>query len=207
MKIKLLSFCILLSFTLLSYGQIPIIDRDIFFGNPEISSGQLSPDGNYISFMKEYEGIMNVWVKGFDEPFENAKPLTKSKRPLYGYFWTYDSKHILYAKDEDGDENINIFAVDPKDAGKETFPESRNLTPLKDVQARINMVSYKNPDILMIGLNNRDKAWHDLYQLKISTGELTLLLENKERITGYTFDWDENLRVVSKTDETSILQK
>nr|MBA3987273.1 S9 family peptidase [Flavobacteriales bacterium] len=146
-------------------------------------------------------GIMNVWVKGFDEPFENAKPLTKSKRPLYGYFWTYDSKHILYAKDEDGDENINIFAVDPKDAGKETFPESRNLTPLKDVQARINMVSYKNPDILMIGLNNRDKAWHDLYQLKISTGELTLLLENKERITGYTFDWDENLRVVSKTDE------
>src|SRR5690606_18346627 len=183
-------------------GQTPIIDREVFFGNPEISAGQLSPDGNYISFMKEYDGIMNVWVKGFDEPFENAKPLTNSKRPLYGYFWTYDSKYILFAKDEDGDENINIFAVNPKDAGKSaTVPESRNLTPLKDVQARINMVSRKNPDILMVSLNDRDKAWHDLYQLEISTGKLTLIQENNDRITGYTFDWDENLRVVSRTDE------
>lgn len=201
MKTKLLFLCTLLSFSMLSYGQTPIIDREVFFGNPEISAGQLSPDGNYISFMKEYEGIMNVWVKGFDEPFENAKPLTDSKRPLYGYFWTYDSKYILFAKDEDGDENINIFAVDPKDAGKSTMPESRNLTPLKDVQARINMVSRKNPDIMMVGLNDRDKAWHDLYQLEISTGKLTLIQENNDRITGYTFDWDENLRVVSKTDE------
>src|SRR5690606_31657781 len=148
MKTKLFFFSILFSYSVLSYGQTPIIDREVFFGNPEISSGQLSPDGNYISFMKEYDGIMNIWVKGFDEPFENAKPLTNSKRPLYGYFWTYDSKYILFAKDEDGDENINIFAVNPKDAGKTaTVPEARNLTPLKDVQARINMVSRKNPDI------------------------------------------------------------
>ncbi|MNY73289.1 hypothetical protein D3C86_2120450 [compost metagenome] len=42
-------------------------------------------------------------------------------------------------------------------------PESRNLTPLKDVTAQINTVSKKNPDILMILLNDRDKAWHDLY--------------------------------------------
>lgn len=201
MRTKLLSMLILLTFTMISYGQTPIIDREVFFGNPEISSGQLSPDGNFISFMKEYDGIMNVWVKGFDEPFENAKPLTNSKRPLYGYFWTYDSKYILYAKDEDGDENINIFAVNPKDAGKESFPESRNLTPLKNVQARINMVSRNNPDILMIGLNDRDKAWHDLYQLEISTGRLTLIQENNDRITGYNFDWNEKLRVVSRTDE------
>lgn len=202
MKTKLFFFSILFSYSVLSYGQTPIIDREVFFGNPEISSGQLSPDGNYISFMKEYDGIMNIWVKGFDEPFENAKPLTNSKRPLYGYFWTYDSKYILFAKDEDGDENINIFAVNPKDARKTaTVPEARNLTPLKDVQARINMVSRKNPDILMIGLNDRDKAWHDLYQLEISSGKLTLIQENKDRITGYNFDWDENLRVVSRTDE------
>ncbi len=29
----------------------------------------------------------------------------------------------------------------------------------------------------MIGLNNRDKAWHDLYSLKISTGELKKYLK------------------------------
>lgn len=187
--------------------NVPLLDRELFFGNPEISGGQLSPDGKWISFMKEYDGIMNIWVKSFDEPFEKARPLTDSKRPLYGYFWTDDSKNILYVKDKDGDENMNVFAVQPSvklEKGK--VPESRNLTPLNEVTAQIYMVSRKNPDLLMVGLNDRDKAWHDLYSLKISTGELKKIHENKDRITGYDFDWDENLRVLYKTDEKGTTQ-
>lgn len=197
----------ILIFTLqMNFAQnTPLLDRELFFGNPEISGGQLSPDGKWISFMKEYEGIMNIWVKAFDEPFEKARPLTDSKRPLYGYFWTDDSKYILYVKDNDGDENMNVFAVEPN-AKSKGIPTSRNLTPLKDVTAQIYMVSRKNPDLLMIGLNDRDKAWHDLYSLKISTGELKLIHENKDRITGYDFDWDENLRVLYRTDEKGTTQ-
>lgn len=185
-----------------SAQQPPLLDRDLFFGNPEISGGQLSPDGKYISFMKQYNGIMNLWVKAFDEPFEKARPLTSSSRPFYGYFWTRDSKYLLYVKDKDGDENMNIFAVDPQAPATEGgVPESKNLTPLKEVAAQIFMVSKKDPNILYVGLNDRDKAWHDLYELQISTGKLTKLYENNDRITGYDFDWDENMRMMSKTDE------
>lgn len=181
---------------------VPILDRELFFGNPEISGGQLSPDGKWISFMKAYAGIMNIWIKKFDEPFEKARPLTNSKRPMQGYFWTYDGKYILYVKDENGDENRNVFAVDPMAKPvSNSVPISRNITPLKDISAQIDLVSIKNPDLLMVSLNNRDKAWHDLYQLKISTGELTKIYENKDRVTGYIFDWDDNLRILSKTDE------
>lgn len=180
----------------------PILDRELFFGNPEIAGGQLSPDGKYISFMKEYEGIMNIWVKKFDESFEIAKPLTSSKRPIQNYFWSQDGKHILYVKDENGDENVNIFAVNPMETAEvNKIPNSKNLTPLKGITARINLVSTKNPDLMMVSLNDRDKAWHDLYQLKISTGELTKIYENKDRVTGFNFDWDEKLRILSKTDE------
>lgn len=181
---------------------VPILDRELFFGNPEISGGQLSPDGKWISFMKAYDGIMNIWIKKFDEPFEKARPLTNSKRPMQGYFWTYDGKYILYVKDENGDENRNVFAVDPMAKPvSNSVPISRNITPLKDISAQIDLVSIKNPDLLMVSLNDRDKAWHDLYQLKISTGELTKIYENKDRVTGYIFDWDDNLRILSKTDE------
>lgn len=58
--------------------------------------------------------------------------------------------------------------------------------------------------MLWVGINDRDKAWHDLYRLKISTGELTLIYTNNDRITGYEFDWDDNLRLVSRTDEAAI---
>ena len=190
----------------------PLLDRDLFFGNPQIAGGQLSPDGRFISFMKPYQGIMNVWVKEFAEPFDKARPLTDSKRPLYGYTWTDDGKYILYVKDSDGDENMNLFAVDPsaKPADGQETPESRNLTPLKDVTARIMHASQKNPDLLWVGLNNRDKAWHDLYQLEISTGDLKLVYQNDDRITGYEFDWDDNLRLLSRTDpagNTTLLRK
>lgn len=180
----------------------PLLDRDLFFGNPEISGGQLSPDGRWIAFMKEYGGIMNIWVKAFDAPFDQARPLTDSKRPLYGFFWSYDGKYILYVRDKDGDENINVFAVDPAAVNADgSIPSSRNLTPLEEVTAQIYAVSLNNPDLLMIGLNDRDQAWHDLYRLSISTGERTLLYENKDRITAYDFDWDDNLRLLYRTDE------
>ena len=189
-----------------------LLDRQLFFGNPQIAGGQLSPDGKFISFMKPYQGIMNVWVKEFAEPFDKARPLTDSKRPLYGYTWTEDGKYILFVKDSGGDENMNLFAVDPSASpaeGKET-PESRNLTPMKEVTAQMMHASQNNPNLLWVGLNDRDKAWHDLYQLDISTGNLKLVYKNEDRITGYEFDWDDNLRLLSRTDpagNTTLLRK
>jgi dipeptidyl aminopeptidase/acylaminoacyl peptidase len=197
--------------TSITAAEPPLLDRQLFFGNPQISGGQLSPDGKVISFLKEYNGIMNIWVKAFDEPFDKARPLTDSPRPLYGYFWSEDGKYVLYAKDKDGDENINIFAVDPyEQVDKGAIPESRNLTPMDEVTAQIAHVSQKNPDLLWVGLNHRDKAWHDLYQLRISTGDMKLVYENTDRITGYEFDWDDNLRLLTRTDEkgtTTVLRK
>ena len=196
--------------SMLNAQTTPLIDRELFFGNPEISGGQLSPDGSFISFLKEYEGIMNIWVKRFDDPFESARPLTDSKRPLYGYAWTEDGRYILYVKDNDGDENINVFLVDPADqrSGK-TPPTSRNLTPMNEVTAQIYHVSRLDPELLFIGLNDRDKAWHDLYSLKLSTGELNRIYTNDDRITGYDFDWNDQLRLLTRTDEkgnSSILR-
>ena len=46
----------------------PLIDRALFFGDPEISASQLSPDGRYLSFIKPFNGTRNVWVKKADEP-------------------------------------------------------------------------------------------------------------------------------------------
>lgn len=192
---------LVLGMQLANAQKAPILDREIFFGNPKISDGKLSPDGKYISFMKEYNGIMNIWVKSFEEPFEKARPLTNSKSPLSDYNWTSDSKYILYTKDNEGDENENVFVVNPIAGSADNLPESRNLTPLKDVAVLIHTISRKNPDLLIVGINDRDKAWHDLYTLQISTGKLTKIYENKDRVAGYDFDWNENLRILLKTDE------
>jgi dipeptidyl aminopeptidase/acylaminoacyl peptidase len=190
----------------------PLIDRSLFFDNPEISGSQLSPDGKMVSFLKANHGIMNIWVKKFDEPFDEARPLTDSKEPMSGYFWSDDGKYILYTYSKGGSENDNIFAVDPNAPANSIagVPEARNLTPNDKVKAYIYNVSKKNPDVLWVGLNDRDAKWHDLYKLEISTGKLTKMEENKDRLEAWIFDWDENIRLAMRSNEdgtTDILRK
>src|ERR1051325_2838252 len=57
-------------------GLPPIIDRELFFGDPEISGAQISPDGKFISFMKPLKGTRNIWVKRTEETFDKGKPIT-----------------------------------------------------------------------------------------------------------------------------------
>ena len=98
----------------------PLIDRQAFFGDPKRAGAQLSPDGEHVSFIKPYRGVMNVWVKGINEPFDAAEPVTAdTTRPVRGYFWSQDSERILYQQDKGGNENFHIYAVDP-DAEEET---------------------------------------------------------------------------------------
>ena len=119
----------------------PLIDREIFFGDPEIAGAQLSPDGTYISFRRPYEGVMNIWVKGIDEPFEDAVPITASTdRPIMGYFWSRDGSRILYVQDYGGDENYHVWSIDPSAASEGVIPEPLNLTPIDGVRATINSV-------------------------------------------------------------------
>ncbi len=185
-------------------GLPPLIDRELIFGNPEIAAAQISPDGQYIAFLKPWKDTRNIYVKKVGEPFSAARLLTtESKRPIPTFFWTWDSKYILYVKDNDGDENYNVFAVDPAAqpvAGAEA-PPSRDLTGLKGVRAIIYEVPKSDPDIVYIGLNDRDKAWHDLYKLRLSTGEKTLLRTNTERVTGWIFDLKGQLRMASRSAE------
>lgn len=193
-------------------GLPPIIDRELLFGNPEIAGAQLSPDGKYIAFQKPYKDTRNVWVKKAAEPFSAARLLTtETKRPIGGFFWSRDSKYVLFVKDNDGDENFNVFAVDPAApaAPGADAPAARDLTGVKGIQIQIYSLPKNDPDVAYIGLNDRDKAWHDLYKLKISTGDKTLMRKNTEKIAGWVFDEQGQLRLaahVSDSGEQQILR-
>ncbi len=190
----------------------PIIDREVFFGDPEIAGGQISPDGKFISFLKPYKDVLNIWVKSFDEPFDAARPVTSdTTRPVRGYYWTFDSRYIIYIQDKGGDENFHAYRVDPYaelEPGQDV-PEAVDLTPIDGIRVAFYAGPKKTPDIVYIGLNDRDERYHDLYKLRISTGERTLIRENNENISGWIFDLDGNLRLASRvTDDggTEILR-
>lgn len=177
--------------------QPPLIDRKIFFGDPEISGAQLSPDGKYLAFRKPLNGVINIWVKGINEPMSAARAITEDKnRPIPAYFWSQDSQYILFVQDKGGNENFRIYAVSPTDkVAKGKVPEAKDLTPEDKVQARIYAVPENNPNTIIVGLNNRDPRFHDVYSINIATGERKLLYKNDSNVSNWVTDLNGNLRL------------
>jgi dipeptidyl aminopeptidase/acylaminoacyl peptidase len=192
--------------------QPPIIDRAAFFGEIQIAAAQISPDGQWISFLKPYKGTRNIWVKKAGEPFSAARPMShEATRPVRQYFWSRDSKYLLYAQDAGGDENFNVYAIDPTQAADASTgtPPTRALTSYKGVRTMIYAAPKAKPDTLYVGLNDRDPKWHDLYELSISTGEKKLVKQNTEQIAGWDFDNSGTLRIAERTNkagDTEILR-
>ena len=176
----------------------PLIDRKVFFDNPEFAGAQISPDGKYVSFLKPYKETLNIWVKKTDEDFDKARMLTdRTDRPVTSYFWSRDGKYILFVQDKAGDENFNVYAIDPSEtpAKGAAVPKARNITDAKEIRAIIFGVPRSDSDLMYVGLNDRDKAWHDIYKVKISTGERTLVMKNEDRLAGVIFDNADKMRL------------
>ncbi len=164
-----------------------LIPRKILFGNPEKANVQISKDGKHISYLSDKNGALNIFVALLDN-LNAAKAITNdSKRGIRSYFWSYDNNHILYLKDNDGDENYKIHKVNINTL------EDRALTPTKNVKSIILKSSYKIPNEIIIGLNDRKKEYFDIYNLNINTSKLSLLYKN-DKYSGFDIDDNYNIR-------------
>lgn len=171
--------------------ETPLLSRELLFGNPERAAVTISPDGARLAWLAPVDGVMNVWVAPAGD-LAAGKPVTKdTSRGIRIYFWAFDSAHIVYLQDRGGDENWRVYAVDLA-AGAE-----RDLTPFEKVQARIEQVSPRHPGEILISVNDRDPQLHDVYRVKLATGERTLAQKN-EGFVGFSFDDDYRVRLATR---------
>jgi dipeptidyl aminopeptidase/acylaminoacyl peptidase len=159
-----------------------LMPRRVLFGNPDRANVQLSPDGKRLAFLAPHEGVLNVWVGPADDP-SAAKPVTNERaRPVAQYQWAFNNRDLLYLEDKGGDENWHVYAVDLAAGNKVT-----DLTPVEGVAARLSESSHRAPDEVLIGLNDRDKRYHDLYRVNVRTGARKLAAKN-EGFQGFEVD-------------------
>ncbi len=170
--------------------EVPLVAREVFFGNPDRASVQLSPDGKTLSFLAAKDGVLNVWVAPVSDPGAARAITADTKRGIRQYFWAFDNSHILYRQDVGGDENWKIFSVDVATG------QAKDLTPFETIPgpdgqpvkgpdekvlrpaAQIEGVSPKFPGEIVLGINNRDPRFHDIYRVNIGTGAMKLLFKN-----------------------------
>ena len=172
-------------------SAVPLIPRTILFGNPERTQPRISPDGQHLAYIAPLDGVLNVWVGpvGYDAGDGAFEPVTRdTDRGIRVYFWAEDGRHLVYLQDKGGNENWQLYAVDP--ATKVT----RDLTPFENVQARPLEKNKHFPDELLVELNRRDPQLHDVHRLNLATGELELVAENPGNVAGWVADVDLQVR-------------
>lgn len=118
---------------------------------------------------------MNIWVKNINENYNMAKPIN-NKEIIYSFYWTSDSKYILFVSDNNGNQN---YAINIINISNNTNYHTKNVINIPNATIQVLMISKKNPDKLIVSINDRDEKWFDLYELSISTGKLKKLFENK----------------------------
>ena len=57
--------------------------------------------------------------------------------------------------------------------------ETIDLTPFENTTGRFISASYRHPDEFLLGINNRDPRWHDVWRVDVTSGERELVLQNE----------------------------
>ena len=163
--------------------QPPLIPREVLFGNPEIIGVSLSPDGRRIAYLAPDQGVLNLWVRELDGDAP-ARVLTQQRsRPQRGASWTPDGRYLISTRDTQGDENTVVVRIDP------TTGESVDLTPASGVKAQFEAADRDVPNQIVVGLNDRDPRFHDLYVLEVDSGTRRLLYRNTDDGRMVSVEW------------------
>ncbi|QNI56633.1 dipeptidyl aminopeptidase/peptidase S9 prolyl oligopeptidase [Synechococcus sp. BIOS-E4-1] len=161
----------------------PLIPREVLFGNPEIIGVSLSPDGRRISYLAPKEGVLNLWVQELDGDAP-ARVITRQRdRPQRSAFWTADGRYLISSRDGNGDENTVLMRIDPLTGHK------KDLTPVSKVKAFLIGADREAPSELVVGLNDRDPRYHDLYVIDVDSGDRRLLYRSTDDGSQVSVEW------------------
>ncbi|MGH8774578.1 MAG: prolyl oligopeptidase family serine peptidase [Jiangellaceae bacterium] len=169
------------------YDAVPLIPRDVLFGNPERVSPALSPDGTRLGFVAPEDGVLNVWVGPADDPGA-AKPVTHDRgRGVRTFSFCHDDSTLVYLQDTDGDEDWRLYALDLESG------ESRLVTPGEGVHAMVLGHNRWNRTTMLVGLNADNPALHDVYRFDLDTGAFEKV-ETNPGYAGWLIDSDLRIR-------------
>jgi dipeptidyl aminopeptidase/acylaminoacyl peptidase len=171
--------------------KAPKISTEEFFRNPEQTNFQLSPCGDYFTYLKPVNKRMNIFIENLKD--SSTSQLTNSEFDIISYFWANSSK-ILYLVDETGGENYKLFSINLKENKVE------DISPKDSASVYIIDPLVEIEDELIVGLNQRDPKIFDVYRLNLKNNKYTLVAENPGNITKWLTDNNGKIRAALQTD-------
>ncbi|MGH3726137.1 MAG: S9 family peptidase [Mycobacterium sp.] len=186
-----------------------LITAEDFFDPPVRASASISPDGTKIAYLAPRKNRLNVWVQEIGAPgsatsdigSDDPQCVTRDEtRSVTGFFWADDPRWLLYVQDAGGDENWHLYRVDLEDPDAAAV----DLTPYPGVRLLGFEQPHGRPGKSFVQLNHRKIDEIDLYELDITTGELTMLAQNPGKVMAWFCSPNHEVFTQSLTPEGDI---
>lgn len=177
-------------------AHLPLIPRQLLFGNPVKTAAKLSPDGTKLAYLApDAQNVLNVWVRDLQQGGQDRQVTADHKRGIQQFLWQFNNENILYIQDKDGDENSHLYQTH---IGTQV---TKDLTPYEGVKVGILDANPNIPHAMLIQMNKRDSSLFDVYRLNLMTGQLELDTENP----GGVIQWiaDHHLHIRASTSYTT----
>jgi len=152
--------------------------RDFFINRDDRWFYRISPDGKRLAWFERARRGVRLTIKTIDDGILTTIRL---RRPGGNLTWARDSRHMLFSRDQAGDENDRLFVID---TGTPDAPP-RLLTPARNVRALLTRLFDDDPAHVLILMNQRDVSEFDLHRVNILTGETTMVARNPGNVTNW----------------------
>jgi dipeptidyl aminopeptidase/acylaminoacyl peptidase len=169
----------------------PLIPREVLFGNPAKKDPQISPDGKHLSYLApDKKNVLQIWLGTLSG--QKVRQLTaEEKRGVQHYTWAYDNRHLIFARETNGDENWQIIALDIESG------QARNLTPYKGVRSLVVGMAPGYPEAILVAMNLRNRRFFDVYRIQLQNGETQMVNRNGGAQFWWSADSDLNVRIAA----------
>ncbi len=161
----------------------PLLPMRRFVANIERTGGfVLSPDGQRLLWSQTVGTDNGLAVRPVDDARAVRTFAIGNQGRRGGYYnWLPDSRHVVFSKDERGDENTQLRVLDAKAAeGREW-----QLTPARGVRAWVVSRGPAGSARFFFASNERDRSTFDLYEADAATRQVTEVA----RSDGAVLDW------------------
>ena len=167
----------------------PLFTVEEVFTFPEVFGFNISADGQSLFFMAPVDGILNIFSRDIATG-EVTQMTFETEQHVGGSFLKGDT--LLFMRDHYGDENPNIFRINPDGT-------STNITPFPGViVVPVNLLEDTDvEDEILVAMNRENPVTFNIYRLNIFNGELTLVMP---AVDGIMMDRTGTIRIIVQSD-------
>lgn len=167
----------------------------------EYNALTISPDGAVCGWVGRHEGSTALYSQDLaaDGTPQGEPRILHAGPDLRGYVFLHDGEHVFLLLDATGDENTRALLIPRVPKSVSGLASGRLLTP-EGAQCRLLGHKAADPTTVLIGLNLRDAALHDVHALDTRTGEITPVAENPGYVS-WIIDHDARVRGGIRTED------